>query len=300
MPNRIIKESIRTSKKINALNDFQFRLWTYLLTYVDDYGRGSADTEILKGFVFPRRKDVREQDIEKGLDALERNGSILLYTVAGEPYFCFPAWGKHQRIQTKQSKFPAPEDSDTSRCNAPVYGVSNESTVNHGELPPESESEYESEVESESEIDNSAELPGSSTPATILSPDGETKPRISSDNGKKSGSGKKSGKSAVFEDFAEEDAALLATLRDFEKMRSDIKRPLTERAKTMLLNSLQKYPREQWIPILEQSIFHSWQGIFPLKDSDSEFRKAPPSGGKGKSSAAAMLDMIERGEFGDT
>lgn len=119
MGNRIIKETIRTSKSINALNDFQFRLWVYLLTYVDDYGRGSADTELLKGFVFPRRKEVREQDIDKGLDALERNGSIRRYRVAGESYFCFPNWGNHQRIQTKQSKFPAPEDADAPRMAAP-------------------------------------------------------------------------------------------------------------------------------------------------------------------------------------
>ena len=64
MPNRIIKESIRTSKTVNAMTDFQFRLWAYLITYVDDYGRGSADPEILKGFVFTRRKGVSEATIE--------------------------------------------------------------------------------------------------------------------------------------------------------------------------------------------------------------------------------------------
>ncbi len=57
MPNRIIKDSIRTSKSINAMSDFQFRLWAYLITYVDDYGRGSADPELLKGFVFPRNPE---------------------------------------------------------------------------------------------------------------------------------------------------------------------------------------------------------------------------------------------------
>ena len=129
MPNRLIKETIRTSKKINSLSDFEFRTWAYLVTYVDDYGRGSADPEILKGFVFPRRKEVREQDIQKALAALERTGSILLYEVAGEPYFCFPNWSEHQRIQTKKSKYPAPSDSDISR-----WWV----TVGHGESPPES------------------------------------------------------------------------------------------------------------------------------------------------------------------
>ena len=55
---RMLKASIRTSKTVNSLSDFQFRLWAYLITYVDDFGRGSADPEILKGLVFPRRKSV--------------------------------------------------------------------------------------------------------------------------------------------------------------------------------------------------------------------------------------------------
>lgn len=129
MPNRIIKESIRTSKSINGLSDFQFRLWTYLLTYVDDYGRGSADPEILKGFVFPRRKGVTESNIKAGLTDLACAGLIDLYEVGGESYLCFPTWSQHQRIQTKRSKFPAPADGKY---------ISQESTVVHGESPPES------------------------------------------------------------------------------------------------------------------------------------------------------------------
>lgn len=102
MPNRIIKESIRTSRKINELTDFQFRLWLYLITYVDDYGRGSADPELIKGFVFPRRKRISESDIGKALAELVGMGCISLYKVDGESYFCFPNWSEHQRIQTKK------------------------------------------------------------------------------------------------------------------------------------------------------------------------------------------------------
>ena len=140
MPNRIIKESIRTSKSINALSDFQFRLWAYLLTYVDDFGRGSADPELLKGFVFPRRKRVSESDIEKALAELAGMGCILLYEVDGESYFCFPNWSKHQRIQTKQSKFPEPVNCAESRPSTVNHGEPPSSTVNHGEPPSESES----------------------------------------------------------------------------------------------------------------------------------------------------------------
>ncbi|MBQ8618216.1 MAG: hypothetical protein IJ418_12025 [Clostridia bacterium] len=136
MPNRIIKESIRTSKGVNALSDFQFRLWVYLITYVDDYGRGSADPELLKGFVFPRRKGVTEKSIADALDSLANMGMIHLYNVDGESFFCFPNWGKHQRIQTKKSRFPEPTEENGN----PRY-----STVTHRDSPPESESESEFE-----------------------------------------------------------------------------------------------------------------------------------------------------------
>lgn len=121
MPNRMIKESIRTSRKVNSLTDFQFRVWLYLITYVDDYGRGSADPELLKGLVFPRRKGITEAQISEALTDLANTGMVTLYEADGEPYFYFPNWSSHQRIQTKRSKFPDPP----------------EPTVGHGEPPPE-------------------------------------------------------------------------------------------------------------------------------------------------------------------
>ena len=153
MPNRIIKESIRTSKSINKLSDFNFRFWAYLITYVDDYGRGSADPELLKGFVFPRRKSVTEATIQKGLTDLANAGLIHLYEVGGESYLYFPTWSQHQRIQQKRSKFPEPieEEKDEIQEDTHCHRNSPYVTVTHGELPPESESESKSEVESESE-----------------------------------------------------------------------------------------------------------------------------------------------------
>lgn len=129
MPNRIIKESIRTSKSVNSMTDFQFRLWTYLITYVDDFGRGSADPEIIKGFVFPKRASVTEKTIEKTLQELATMGSLILYKVDGDAYLCFPNWEAHQTVRNKKSKFPAPSEgfceqvADTCKqmyANAPV------------------------------------------------------------------------------------------------------------------------------------------------------------------------------------
>ena len=151
MPNRIIKESIRTSKSVNSMSDFQFRLWTYLITYADDYGRGSADAEILKGFLFPRRKRVTETDIAKGLNDLAGMGCILLYEIDGESYFCFPNWADHQRIRNCKEKFPAPPD------NLPQVAAS------CGELPPRAHV-YENPIQSESESNPNTNARSASAP----------------------------------------------------------------------------------------------------------------------------------------
>lgn len=108
MPNRMIKDSIHWSDKVNAMTDFQFRLWVSLITYVDDYGRGDARPAIIKGSCFPLRERLPLRDIDTALHGLADIGCIVLYEVEGHSYLCFPNWEKHQTIRNKRSKFPAP------------------------------------------------------------------------------------------------------------------------------------------------------------------------------------------------
>ena len=148
MPNRLLKETIRTSRKVNGLSDFNYRVWTYLITYVDDFGRGSADPELLKGLVFPRRSGMTVKQISKALAELATSGMILLYESDGEPFFCFPNWDKHQQIRAKKSKFPEPE----CFCNQMISNdinrnqtISNVPVIQSNPIQSESESESESE-----------------------------------------------------------------------------------------------------------------------------------------------------------
>mgnify|MGYP007069469322 CR=1 FL=1 len=64
-----------------------------------------------------------------------------------------------------------------------------------------------------------------------------------------------------------QNSELVQALEDFEKMRKSIKKPLTEKAKQMLLAELDRLSNDDntKIAILNQSIFHNWQGVFPLK-----------------------------------
>ena len=76
MPNRIIKDSIHESEKVNAMTDFQFRLWVSLITYVDDYGRGDARPAIIKGNCFPLRDRLTNKDIDAALTGLVQPSKI--------------------------------------------------------------------------------------------------------------------------------------------------------------------------------------------------------------------------------
>lgn len=75
----------------------------------------------------------------------------------------------------------------------------------------------------------------------------------------------------AFAAFAAGDGDLLAVLKDFEKMRKSIKKPMTPRAKELLVGKLKNnFPPEQWKPVIEQSIVKCWQDIYPLKEQEQQ------------------------------
>lgn len=77
-------------------------------------------------------------------------------------------------------------------------------------------------------------------------------------------------KKSIYRDFAGDDKELLSALEEFESMRNRIKKPLTDGAKKRMLTILSKYPRDQWIPIINQSVDHCWQSIYPLGKQQQE------------------------------
>ena len=116
----------------------------------------------------------------------------------------------------------------------------------------------------------------------------------------------KSPQGDAFVKFAKGNGDLLEALHDFEDMRKQIKKPMTDRAKTLLVGKLDKLAQspEAQIAILQQSILHSWQDVYALKAVDekkpiqrvqrhdeelSEFEKA----------AVAKLMARHRGEEGN-
>jgi len=64
---------------------------------------------------------------------------------------------------------------------------------------------------------------------------------------------------------------LIETIIDFMKMRDTIKKPMTDKALQLMINKLKGLSENEeiQIKILENSIEHCWQGIFPLKEDSN-------------------------------
>lgn len=109
MPNRILKESFKSSPQIGELNWFEQCVWTRLIVTVDDYGRFDGRSIVLKNELFPADEKVTKAAIEKAIKHLEKLDLIRLYTVDNRPYLYIPTWSKHQQIRAHKSRFPSPD-----------------------------------------------------------------------------------------------------------------------------------------------------------------------------------------------
>ena len=79
---------------------------------------------------------------------------------------------------------------------------------------------------------------------------------------------------------------------DFEEFRKKIKKPLTDRAKQLILNQLNKLAdtEQEMIDILNQSIMNGWQGVFELKQESVKNKKEE----KISNADAAIMSFLER------
>lgn len=133
MPNRYVREAAIESEAVNSVDWFAETFWRRLLNRVDDFGRFTANLELLRASLFPLKLDrVRTTDISRLLAECEKAGLLFVYTVAGKQFLVLNQWEKGraqnsayaepppeiiQRMQTfvykrKQMKADAP-DSDT-------------------------------------------------------------------------------------------------------------------------------------------------------------------------------------------
>lgn len=119
MPNRIIKESARTSPTLAVLSSDAERLFWRLTTAVDDYGRFEADADVINGMCLSRLKPKwTTKKVERCLVEMGRqNGPddqplAIFYRVKGRLYGELVSFLEHQRKRDSKPKFPGLEEGE--------------------------------------------------------------------------------------------------------------------------------------------------------------------------------------------
>ncbi len=114
MPNRIIRESILTSERVEELDPASEVFYRRLLSKVDDYGRYDARPSILRASLYPLRVDrVREADCTRWIAICEMAGLIALYQHDGKPFLAVANTGWQVR---SPSKYPEPLQTPANIC----------------------------------------------------------------------------------------------------------------------------------------------------------------------------------------
>lgn len=109
---RTIKPEFWSSPDTAKLDDPWGRLlFIAMWNWADDNGRGTANPKELAGFAFPNDDSISSADIRRMLGEIRRAFGVILYEVAGRPYYAIPSWDLHQKIDKRSTgRHPAPED----------------------------------------------------------------------------------------------------------------------------------------------------------------------------------------------
>ena len=120
MPRRMIDGEIRKSASLARVSIEAGHVFVLLMTCADDQGRTDGDPLILRSELFPRRRDISDDHVEKLLDELLREGCLHRYVVGGDAFIHFPAWETYQRLRNR-SKERRPDPAEhCAGCNPEV------------------------------------------------------------------------------------------------------------------------------------------------------------------------------------
>lgn len=120
MPNRIIRESCRTSHSLALLSADAERLFWRLTTVADDYGRFQADTNVIRAACFPLMlSQYSASKTARLLQELVTANLIAFYAVGERQYAHFLTWEDHQRKRHSQPKYPSPPQVAASGGDLP-------------------------------------------------------------------------------------------------------------------------------------------------------------------------------------
>lgn len=115
---RMIDPNIWQSEDFSKLKTLSKLIFIGLFSNADDYGYGRGKAAYIKSILFPYDEDIRTTDIEKSLEEIAANMSIVFYkSDNGSEYYSLKNWSRWQKVEkpTKSSIPPLDENSTIIR-----------------------------------------------------------------------------------------------------------------------------------------------------------------------------------------
>lgn len=104
---RTVKPTHWQDKELSKISLPAHLLWIGSWNFSDDKGIFESDPLFLKAQIFPRRTDIRIDQVSQWLDQLVKARFIIPFTYNGESYYITRTFEAHQRIDKPQaSKIP--------------------------------------------------------------------------------------------------------------------------------------------------------------------------------------------------
>lgn len=145
MPDRIVREGIIDSEKVNALSFGAEVFYRRLLNKADDFGLYWGNPKLLLGHLFALQVDrVKVKHIEVWILECRNQKLVEIYEVDSKPYLKIENFG--QRLRQKRQRFPMPSYSD-KETQALIGKRDSESLHVADNGPPEVEVGLEVEVD---------------------------------------------------------------------------------------------------------------------------------------------------------
>lgn len=113
---RLSHPSDGTSRKLCALTDFEFRVWSQYKLSANDFGVMAYTPSPL--MAENKALDERGPAIRKALARIVGLGLLLVFDHQGDPYLCSPVWQDFQQIRYPRSThLPLPTGDVLARCS---------------------------------------------------------------------------------------------------------------------------------------------------------------------------------------
>lgn len=119
--NRMIKPDFWNDEKLGKESEAIQLTFIGTWNYSDDYGVVRANHVWLKNQIYPYKENLRLETFSKWLEALEKMGMLIKFTVRGEQYYYIRTFRLHQSVEKPSKTRNCTEEELTKALNALGY-----------------------------------------------------------------------------------------------------------------------------------------------------------------------------------